>query len=251
MATTTAPDVSAPIDEAGGAPIHETEPLLGRPGDASQTRRQPFIYNLTLGTGFIAQLASVLLTIVIWASVFTKPLILFSGHPLAQSLAVLVLIQSILALQPTHTRDQKRIGQKVHATLNLAAFLLLVTGVGVIEYNKYRSKGEHFHSVHGYLGVTTSIVLLIQYLVGLTMYAVPSLYGGRANAMAIWKYHRASGYVILVLLLVTVCSATRTEYVENVLKIQLWAPVLLSVLVLAGVLPRIQKHKFGGKITTS
>lgn len=76
------------------------------------------------------------------------------------------------------------------------------------------------------------------------MWALPGLYGGKANALAIWKYHRISGYVVLVLLLTTVSSATKTEYVENVLKIQLWAPVLMSVLIVVGIFPRIQKQKF-------
>lgn len=185
------------------------------------------------------------LTILIWASVFTKPLILFSGHPLAQSLAILTLTESILFLQPTHTAEQKRIGQWAHASLNLLALLLLVAGITIIEYNKIANNGPHFHSVHAYLGVITSIILSIQYLVGFTMWATPSLYGGEQKAKSIWKYHRYSGYVILVLLLATVCSATQTDYNNNVLKIKLWATLLLSILVLVGVFPRIQKQKLG------
>ena len=187
----------------------------------------------------------------IWASVFTKPLILFSGHPLAQSLAILTLTQSILTLQPTHTAEQKRIGQRVHASLNLLAFLFLVAGITIIEYNKISSNGAHFHSLHAYLGVITAIVLLVQYLVGFTMWATPKLYGGEDNAKSIWKYHRYSGYVILVLLLATVCSATSTDYNVNVLKIKLWATLLLSILVLVGVLPRIQKQKLGFQAVSS
>lgn len=188
-----------------------------------------------------------LLVVLIWASVFTKPLILFSGHPLAQSLAILTLTESILTIQPTHTAQQKRIGQWAHGSLNLLALLLLIAGVTIIEYNKIANNGAHFHSVHGYLGVITSIILIIQYLVGFTMWATPSLYGGEQKAKAIWKYHRYSGYGILVLLLATVCSATKTDYNNNVLKIKLWATLLLSILILVGVFPRIQKQKLGFK----
>lgn len=199
---------------------------------------------IIIGTGFIAELAIALLTLIIWVSVLTKPLILFSGHPLAQSLGVLTLLQSILSLQPTHTSEQKRIGQRIHASLNLLGFLFLVAGTVIIEYNKIKNNGPHFHSVHAYIGVVTLIVLGVQYLVGFTMWATPALYGGRENALAVWKYHRVSGYVVLVLLLATVCASTKTDYVKNVLKLPLWAPVVTSVLIVSGVFPRIQKHKF-------
>lgn len=200
-----------------------------------------------LGTGILAQLGVGILVVMIWASVLTKPVILFSAHPLLQSLAVLTLVESILSLQPTHTPAQKRLGQRVHASLNFLAFLLLVAGITIIEYNKFSNNGPHFHSAHGYLGVISSIVLLLQYFVGFTMWATPALYGGEQNAKSIWKYHRYSGYFILVLLLATTCSAIETDYNNNVLKLKLWATILLSVVILAGVIPRIQLQKLGLK----
>ncbi|KAF6781720.1 cytochrome b561 [Colletotrichum sojae] len=224
----------------------EHEPLLGRPGDAQQPPGQFIARNLILGTGVIAQFGAVILVAMIWASVFTKDLILFSGHPLAQSLAIFTLVQSILSLQPTHTPDQKRTGQRIHAVLNLLAFLLLVTGITIIEYNKFlQGPGSHFHSVHGYLGVVLSIVLLLQYIVGFTMWATPQLYGGEDRAKSIWKYHRWSGYLVLVLLLVTVATATGTPYNANVLKLKLWAVIVTSLMIIAGVVPRVQKQKLG------
>ncbi|KAH6891213.1 eukaryotic cytochrome b561-domain-containing protein [Thelonectria olida] len=236
--------------ESEGIEQRETEPLLGRPGDAVQEEGVPMFSNLVLGTGILAQLGIVLLVALIWASVLTKPLILFSGHPLAQSLAILTLAQSILTLQPTHTAEQKRIGQRLHASLNLVAFLLLVAGVTIIEYNKFASHGPHFHSLHGYLGVAASVLLLVQYLVGFTMWATPALYGGEHNAKSIWKYHRYSGYLVFLLLLATVVSAVDTDYNKNVLKLKLWATALLAVLVVLGIFPRIQKQKLGFKATS-
>lgn len=193
----------------------------------------------------IAQFGAFILVALIWASVFLNKVILFSGHPLAQSLGVLLLVQSILSLQPTHTAEQKKTGQVVHASLNLAAFLALGAGVGIIEYNKISGGNPHFHSVHGYMGVATSFVLLAQYAVGFTMWAVPALYGGEERAKSVWKYHRWSGYFVLLLLLATVCTATQTDYIRDVLKIKFWAVVLLSVLIVVGVFPRIQKRKLG------
>lgn len=227
--------------------VPETEPLLGRPGDAAQPIDGSYLKNLVLGTAGIAQFGIILLTILIWVSIFNNPVNLFAGHPLAQSLALLTLVQSILSLQPTHTAEQKRIGRRIHGLLNLLAFLFLVVGVFIIEYNKLINNGVHFHSVHGYLGVITCIIVAIQYLVGFTMWLTPQLYGGEANAKSVWKYHRFSGYIILALFLVTIASATQTPYNENTLKIKLWAVILLSVLILVGILPRIQKQKFGFK----
>ncbi|KAI1822368.1 eukaryotic cytochrome b561-domain-containing protein [Xylaria intraflava] len=244
MASATGIPQQPPIDpanERGG----ETEPLLGRPGDASQRDDAPIIKNLILGTGVLAEGAALLLVATVWASVFLNPLILFSVHPLAQSLAVLVLLQSILVLQPTHTAPQKQIGQKIHAGLNLLSFAIFVVGVVVIEVNKFQNNGPHFHSVHGYLGVITSIWILIQYFVGFTMFGVPALYGGEANAKKIWKYHRGSGYVLLLLMMATVTSAVETDYSKNVLGLKLWAVILIFVLMIVGVYPRIQLRKLG------
>ncbi|KAI1269501.1 eukaryotic cytochrome b561-domain-containing protein [Xylariaceae sp. FL1019] len=223
----------------------DMEPLLGRPGDASQSNNGSIFKNLVLGTGVLAEAAAILLLASVWASVFLQPLILFSVHPLAQSLGVLVLLQSILVLQPTHTGSQKQVGQKIHAGLNLLAFATFLVGVVVIEYNKFANNGAHFHSVHGYLGVITSIWILIQYIIGFTMFALPALYGGEANAKKIWKYHRVSGYILLLLLMATVTSAVKTDYNVNVLGLKLWAMLVIFALMIVGVYPRIKKQKLG------
>lgn len=80
---------------------------------------------------------------------------------------------------------------------------------------------------------------------GITQYFLPGLYGGVDNAKKLYKYHRVSGYVILVIMLATVCAATQTTFNENVLQMQLWATVVASVIVIVGVAPRIRRNKFG------
>ncbi|KAI2631670.1 eukaryotic cytochrome b561-domain-containing protein [Xylaria nigripes] len=244
MASATGIPQHTPIDPADGQG-GDTEPLLGRAGDASQRDNAPIIKNFILGTGILAEGAGLLLVASVWASVFLNPVILFSVHPLAQSLGVLILLQSILVLQPTHTAPQKEIGQKIHAGLNLLAFASFAVGVVVIEANKFKNNGAHFHSVHGYLGVITSIWIFIQYFVGFTMFAVPALYGGEANAKKIWKYHRSSGYVLLLLMMATVTSAVETDYNKNVLGLKLWAIIVIFVIMIVGVYPRIKLRKLG------
>ncbi|KYK55251.1 hypothetical protein DCS_07214 [Drechmeria coniospora] len=196
------------------------------------------------GTGVLAQFGVLLLVAVVWAAVFMNPIILFSGHPIGQSLAVFLLFQSVLFLQPTHTADQKRVGQRVHASLNLAAFLSLVAGVAIVEYNKGLSRKAHFHSVHAYLGTVAVALLVVQYLVGFTMWATPGLWGGEDKAKKLWRLHRIFAYaIVLPLLLLTVLFSTRTDYVAHVLNIPWWSLLVASVLIVAGVYPRLQLYK--------
>lgn len=195
----------------------------------------------------LAQFGALMLLGLVWASVLTGRLILFSAHPLAQSLAVFVLVQSVLFLQPTNTGAQKRIGQRVHASLNLAALLLLVFGVAAVEYNKISAGNAHFHSVHAYLGVATSALLALQYLVGFTMWATPGLYGGGDAARKCWRWHRVSGYAaVLPMLLLTVFSSAFTPYNVAVLKVKWWALLIALGLVVAGVYARVPLHKVRG-----
>jgi EamA domain-containing membrane protein RarD len=67
------------------------------------------------------------------------------------------------------------------------------------------------------------------------------------NAKKIYKYHRVAGYVIATLGLATICAASWTTYSLNVAHMQHWAVIVASVLVLAGVVPRIRLSKFGIK----
>lgn len=160
------------------------------------------------------------------------------------------MTQAILILQPTHEPEQKRVGQRAHAALNLTSFLLFVGGVTIIEVNKFRGHGPHFHSVHGTLGILTSIAILLQYLVGFTMWAMPSLFGGVDHAKSLYKYHRVSGYAIYLALLATVLSAVWTDYNKNVLGIRWWQLFVPVALVLP-LLLRINVTKFGFRQSTT
>ncbi|KAL2891021.1 hypothetical protein HOO65_010379 [Ceratocystis lukuohia] len=240
---------SSGIEQTGnteaGVPQNEAVPLLGDRGDAAQVIGDSMAHNLVLGTGILAQIANVLFLLTIWATILLGDVILFSGHPLAASVGVFSLIQSILVLQPTHTASQKRTGQRCHAAFNTLTFLGVGVGIGIIEYNKVKNGMPHFHSIHAYFGVVTGVLMAVQLLVGVTMWAVPSLYGGEQQAKSIWKYHRMSGYTLLLLVLATIVSATRTDYIVRVAEIKTWSIVFLCVFIVAGIFPRIQRRKLG------
>ncbi|MCJ1252762.1 hypothetical protein MMC24_000568 [Lignoscripta atroalba] len=223
----------------------EDEPLLGRAGDASQQDGRGIQFNFVIGTAVIAQAGIWILAATVWASVLIHPLMLFSAHPLLNSAGILLTTQAILVLQPTHTPTQKRQGTYIHSALNLASVLSLMAGLVVIEYNKIAHNGAHFQSPHAILGLITYMFFIIQALIGITQYYTPSLYGGIGNAKAIWKYHRMSGYLLLVLSFATVAAATQTDFNNNVLHLKLWAVIVASLLTLVGVIPRIKKQKLG------
>ncbi|KAI9801464.1 MAG: hypothetical protein M1833_002696 [Piccolia ochrophora] len=223
----------------------EQEPLLGRVGDASQQEGKGIQFNVILGTAVIAQAGVWILAAIVWASVFMNDLMLFSVHPLLNSAGILVTTQAILVLQPTHTAKQKQQGTHTHAVLNGLGADALIAGLIVIEVNKFRHNGTHFVSPHAILGLITYIFLALQVIVGFTQYYTPSIYGGANNAKKLYKYHRISGYIILILMLATVAAATQTDFNKGVLHIRLWAVILTSVLILVGVFPRIKKQKLG------
>lgn len=225
----------------------EEEPLLGERGEASQMDGQPLYMNLWIGTAPIAQAGIWILAAIVWGAIFSHNLMFFSSHPLLNSAGLLFITQAALILQPTHTPAQKRAGTTAHFLFHLVGIAALLAGLVIIEINKRGPGHPHFESPHAILGLLFYILLFLQALVGFTQYYTPSLYGGVNNAKAIWKYHRASGYVAAVVGLMTVCAAGWTTYNLSVLHMQQWALIVASVLVLIGVVPRIKLQKLGFK----
>ncbi|KAL9114040.1 MAG: hypothetical protein Q9227_001812 [Pyrenula ochraceoflavens] len=224
----------------------EDEPLLGRPGDASQPEEKGLQNNLVIGTAVLAQAGIWILAALVWSGVFMHDLSLFVVHPLLNSAGLVFLTQAILILQPTHTQDQKIVGTHWHFTFNLIGILILIAGLIIIEYNKGLDPSHHWKSVHAYLGVLTYILIVVQALVGFAQFYLPNaIFGSVDTAKSVYKYHRASGYIILLLALATVCAATYTPANSGLLQIQPWAVIVASVLVVLGVAPRIKKYKFG------
>ena len=201
--------------------------------------------NSSTGTAIITQIGVWILVILIWASILTSPIALFTGHPLLNSVGLLLIVQATLLLQPTHTARQKNVGTKIHSVLNGVGVAALIAGLIVIEVNK----GDHARltSVHGRLGLATYILFVLQAAVGFVQFYAPSLLGGEARAKSIYKYHRVSGYALLIVALAAICAATQTGFNKNSLHLKLWAVIVASVLILVGLVPRIKLQKLGLK----
>lgn len=158
---------------------------------------------------------------------------------------MLFFVQGILILQPTHTAKQKKQGTYTHAALNGVGILAAIAGLVIIEYNKFHHGGEHFVPPHAIVGLVTYIMVILQFLVGISMFFIPGIYGGEDNAKSLYKYHRVWGYSTLLVMLATICAATQTDFNKETLQMQLWAVVVAAVIVAMGVAPRIKLNKLG------
>lgn len=136
-------------------------------------------------------------------------------------------------------------GTYIHSALNTVSLGLLIAGLVVIEMNKASHPETRFQSTHGKLGLIVYILLGIQFTVGVAQFYTPNVFGSVDKAKSLYKYHRWSGYLIIIAAVATICLATQTGFNNNVLHIRLWATIVAAVLTVIGLLPRIKKRKLG------
>ncbi|KAJ6500444.1 hypothetical protein C8R45DRAFT_977715 [Mycena sanguinolenta] len=129
----------------------------------------------------------------------------FAFHPPLQSLSVALFVYGIMTLQPTSQPKTKAAGLARHQyAILFAAFPLIFFGTMAISYNKYLHGAEHFKSWHGKFGILSMGWIFVQVLLGGgSVWFGGAAFGGGVKAKAIWKYHRLSGYVLFLLLILT------------------------------------------------
>ena len=176
-------------------------------------------------------------------------------NQLLNSAGLLLTVEAILLLQPTHTPKQKRQGANAHAVLNTTSLVTLIAALIVIEANKFKGGADRMlpspssqfplslllaplptraasaldelfffvltcslrfpldlYSPHAILGLITYILFFLQAIVGIAQLYIPALFGGEENAKKVYKYHRMSGYFIVLMTLATICAATQTSF---------------------------------------
>jgi hypothetical protein len=74
------------------------------------------------------------------------------------------------------------------------------------------------------------------------MFYFPQVFGSVAKGKAVWKYHRASGYVVWSLVLVNCVLGTQSDWFQGVWNIT-WVWVTFAVLAFLGVVSRIRLSK--------
>ncbi|KAL8277504.1 hypothetical protein RQP46_010059 [Phenoliferia psychrophenolica] len=173
---------------------------------------------------------------------------LFSYHPALQSVAILGFTEGVLLLQPTKTVAAKKTGLALHQVFQYTALPVLLAGSTIIIYNKLIHSAPHLTSWHGLLGLITLVLILIQITFGVFMVYTPltAVFGGETKAKSLWKFHRASGYIILTLLMVTPLTAIQSDWlVGHSTKAERVAMVAGLALMAGGITARISVSKLG------
>jgi hypothetical protein len=153
---------------------------------------------MTGGSALAVQAFGVIFVAMVWSLVFRKmplnPLPLFGYHPIIQSLALLLLLQSIMTLQPTTGSEpsQKQSAFTVHQVLNLILVLPLFTiGVAIMWYLHDQPSAAHFVSWHGKIGFGILIWAWLQVAIGVAISSFKGrAVGGMTRAKSLYKWHR-------------------------------------------------------------
>ncbi|KAI8142186.1 eukaryotic cytochrome b561-domain-containing protein [Fennellomyces sp. T-0311] len=171
----------------------------------------------------------------------------FTWHPIFAVLFIVFTTEGVSLLQHTSTAEQKKKGLRWHATVQSFAYLFAIAAFVAIVYNKTIHNKDQFDSVHSQFGLTVFIYLLLQVIFGLTIAYVPNLFGGVAKAKQLWKFHRMSGYLLLVLVWITALLGAHTDTMYNNLPKPglVWGYYIALILVAVGIAGRVRFSKWG------
>ncbi|EPQ25840.1 uncharacterized protein PFL1_06515 [Pseudozyma flocculosa PF-1] len=238
-------------------PVSESTTLLNhdhdnsRRGDLEQhDDSHPVSFGTVIKQGNMArsalpvQLLALAFMALVWRMVLLKmplsSLPLFGYHPLLQSLSLVLLVQSILVLQPTTQHDpaRKLRAMQAHQVLNLGLALPLFTAGATIMWYLHDQPGSaHFISWHGILGTVAVSWAWVQAAIGAaSVWFDGALLGGGARAKRIWKWHRLSGYLLLPLFfLVAALGVAETTWARNnsdaVVRVAIVAALALAIVL--------------------
>ena len=76
---------------------------------------------------------------------------------------------------------------------------------------------------------------------------IPNLYGNVTKAKSLWKYHRMTGYTLIIIVMVTAQLGIRADYIYN----NLWSPKLMIghwialIFIIIGISGRVRFYKWG------
>ncbi|KLO10420.1 hypothetical protein SCHPADRAFT_856637 [Schizopora paradoxa] len=159
----------------------------GRPGD-----------DIAMTASVAAMSVTTVFTILVVLTSGPMSLSWFAFHPPLQVLAIGLFSYGILTLQPTNQPKTKAAGLTRH---QLYMFLIgtpsILAGTWVVYHNKNINGRAHFASWHGFFGILTILWLVGQIFVGAgSVWFGGALFGGGMQAKSLWKYHRASGYLL-------------------------------------------------------
>ncbi|CAG8517996.1 5617_t:CDS:2 [Ambispora gerdemannii] len=191
---------------------------------------------------WVATASSLMFTSTVWYIVLSAEHEFFIWHPIFMSTTLFLLTQGPLLLQTAETREEKEKGLNVHRSIQSLAFLTGICGFYIIYTNKKDHNAEHFTSAHGMFGVLTLSLIFIQVLGGALVVNAPALFGGVARARGIYKYHRISGYTILLFAWLTALGGTQRDWVTDRFN-HIWFWLLAFTLTWIGIGSRVKLNK--------
>ncbi|CAG8503668.1 358_t:CDS:2 [Ambispora leptoticha] len=148
---------------------------------------------------------------------------LFMWHPISMSASVFLLTQGILYV----------------------ATILGIFGLTIAVYNKSLRNKRHIQSWHAIFGLSLLLLITTQLIFGLAIATFPRLvFGSTLRAKKLYKYHRAFGYIFLVLAWVTMFTGTQVGRTKREFD-HLYVWVMTLVVVLVGVVERVNRQKIG------
>ncbi|KAI7937140.1 hypothetical protein MJO28_016039 [Puccinia striiformis f. sp. tritici] len=206
------------------------------------------------GMVLVAELGICIWIITVWITVLTNQAGIFTFHPIFQSFALYCFYQGVIILQPTNTPASKRTGLLVHEAFQLLGSLSIIIGASCIFYNKWSHSASHFTSWHGILGLISTSIVLIQALFGMLIGFETSrdYILGDSLGRKLWRFHRASGYLLLVLMTATVLTVTKADWVIQVTTSwSIWVLTISPIVALIGLLSLSKLSPFINFATTS
>lgn len=227
------------------------DPLLGRDNSAGSEKQVGELIREVLGnlyntkyaiTGQAGLLISVLY---IYYHIAQNPVILFTGHPIFNVFGIFLLGEFILLVQPSpKSTKHKAMSGQIHGILNSISTVSFALGFFFIFYNKAIHGAKHITTWHATFGITTYIILLINMLLGVAQFWLPSwIFGSENNGRRAYRYHRLLGYATFIMIILTVWLAIASDFNVNVLHLK-YSVLVPALSVFAGILfNRIQIPK--------
>ncbi|KAI9452316.1 hypothetical protein F5148DRAFT_512976 [Russula earlei] len=238
--------MSSPLTPPTGPTPTDTDPLMGTNDDhpKDEYRRGD---SLALYVALTSALVLLLTTWTIILSNDPKTLSWFAFHPSLNTFAVLCFTYGVLTLQPTSQPKTKAEGLDRHQTAMGIGLTSILLGTTAIYNQKASHHAPHITSWHATFGLTTVSWLILQALIGGgSVWFGGAAFGGGQKAKRVWKYHRLSGYILLLFLLTTVhLGGGWSEWVElhTVSVVRLIAYVLAPLGILVSIYSRVRASK--------
>ncbi|KAF8919631.1 hypothetical protein CPB85DRAFT_817591 [Mucidula mucida] len=227
----------------------------GAAADANMGQEEQLIKNeerrgdmLAFYAAMTASAVSLVITLIVVLSNHPTQVGWFAWHPVMQALAMTLFTYGILTLQPTSQPKTKAAGLTRHQiAMFCTAFPVVAFGTFAVVYNKFIRDKHHFKSWHGTIGIACMAWIAIQVAIGgASVWFGGAAFGGGMKAKLVWRYHRISGYVLFVFLLLTVIlgggwSGWGEKYVSYPARFLAYTLSPLVVLVAVGVRARLSK----------